>query len=232
MALTKRSTNSRVYLEAKYFCLWQGLKEQTEGCDIVDAPNPRTGGTVRKYGHRFDTVTGRAVKLVKYDTADKYQARYFGFEMHLVDGADAYVLKMPYQSAFLRRFLRVAKNIDWSVPLSITVFKGRGQENEEETGIWFQQRGETVKPYYTRENPHGMPSAIYDDQLRQWDFKEQHRWLVKKLQEDTMPAIEAAGQSAAPPVEREQQPQQPEVFDDDQDIPPHYIADDQEGPDF
>lgn len=204
--LTKRSENQIVYLEVKHYSLWRSLKKQENGCDVVDVTNPRTGAVVTKYGYRFDTVSGRAVKLVKYDTGQKYSTRYFGFKLHLSEGGETYVLDMPYQSQILRRFLRVARNVDWALPISITIFKGKGKDGKagaEETGVWFQQRGETVKPYYCREQPHGMPVATFDDQEQKWDFKPQHRWLVDRLQSETIPDIEQIAARAAPPVEPE-----------------------------
>lgn len=206
MALTKRSENQIVYLEVKHYSLWRPLKKQENGCDAVEVTNPRTHEVITKYGYRFDTVNGRAVKLVKYDTGTKYGTRYFGFKLHLSEGGETYVLDMPYQSQILRRFLRVARNVDWSAPLSITIFKGKGKDNKagaEETGVWFQQRGETVKPYYSREQPHGMPIATFDDQEQKWDFKPQHRWLVERLQAETIADIEQAAAHVAPPDEPE-----------------------------
>jgi hypothetical protein len=140
---------------------------------------------------------------VKYDTADKYNKRYFGFKLHLVEGIETYVIDMPYQSQILRRFLRLARSIDWSLPLSITIFKGRKKEGSgaEDTGVWFQQRGETVKPYYSREQPHGMPEATQDPETHDWDFKPQQRWLVARLQSETIPDIATAAAQAQPPAE-------------------------------
>ncbi len=120
----------------------------------------------------------------------------------MVDGAEKFVIDLPYNSQALRRFLRVARNIDWSAPLSLTVFKGKKNERgSEETGIWFQQKGETVRPYYSKEQPHGMPEPLYDDPLEQWDFRSQHRWLVERLQTETMADIEDAGARFAAPID-------------------------------
>ncbi len=202
MALTKHSDNNLIYLQVKHFSLWREVKKQVNGCEEIEVQNPRTGAVIKKYGYKYRDVSGRATKLVKYDTERKYSTRYFGFKLHIVDGAETYVLDMPYQSQILRRFLRVARNIDWSQPFTITVFKGKKNErNVEETGIWFQQRGETVKPYYTRENPRGMPPATQDPHTHEWDFKAQHRWLVDRLKEETMRDIEEAAARVAPPVE-------------------------------
>lgn len=233
MALTKRSENDIVYLEVKHYCLWRALKTKTNGCEVLEVPNPTTGAMVTKYGYRYDTVSGQAMKLIKYDTERKYSKRYFGFKLHLVDGAETYVLDMPYQSQILKRFLRLARNVDWNFPLSITAFKGKkGKGEMEETGIWFRQRGETVKPYYTKENPHGMPEAIFYSAEQQWDFRAQHNWLVERLKTETTADIEAAAARVAPPIEhaesdaQEPLPDEPEATE----IPPHYMATDEDCP--
>lgn len=203
MALTKQSESSLVYLEVKHYSLWRGLKKKVDGCDEVDANNPSTGQTVRKYGYKYRSVSGRAVKLVKYDTEQKYSKRYFGFKLHLMDEGGTFVIDMPYQSQILRRFLRLARNIDWTKPFSITIFKGKKKEGAgvEETGIWFEQSGETVKSYYTLEHPHGMPAATQDPDTHEWDFKAQHRWLVERLKSETIHDIETAAARMAPPIE-------------------------------
>lgn len=207
MALTKRSETRVVYLEVKHYCLWRALKKQEAGCDSVEVNNPSTGNKVVKYGYRFDTVSGRVVKLVKYDTERKYSTRYFGFKLHLVDGDEIFVLDMPYKSQILRRFLRVAHNVDWALPLSITIFKGNRREGQkdgaEETGVWFQQKGETTKPYYTKDALNGAPDATWDDTEKKWDFTAQHRFLVQKLQDVIIPEIEEAAKVSQPDDEPE-----------------------------
>jgi hypothetical protein len=231
MGLTKRAESNIVYLEIKHYCLWQALKKPVEGCNEVEVKNPKTGATLKKYGYRYDTVSGHADKLVKYDTEKKYITRFFGFKLHLTDAGERFVVDFPYASQALRRFLRVAHNIDWTVPLSITVFKGKKNERgSEETGIWFQQRGETVRPYYTKEQPHGMPEASYDADLKEWDFKAQHRWLVERLKNETIPDIEEAAKRMAPPMEPAEQPETEPGISDDDAPPPDYHADDSDVP--
>lgn len=203
MALTKRTQSDSIHLQVKHFTLWREIKKPEVGCEEIQVTNPKTKEVITKYGYGFRSVSGRATKLVKYDTTDKYATRYFGFKLTLKDGADIYVLDMPYQSQVLRRFLRVARNINFGLPLSLTVFKGKGKadKKEGETGIWFQQDDLTVKAYYTREAPHGMPEAAQDPHTHEWDFRAQHRWLVDRLITETIPDIERAATPVAPPME-------------------------------
>lgn len=224
MALTKRSESNTIFLQAKHYCLWQELKQQVQGCDAVEVTNPKNGVVSTKYGFKFNTVTGLATDLVKYDTEKKYPTRYYGFKLYLKDGDGSYALEMPYQSQILRRFLRVAPNIKWALPFSITIFKGKKDNGTEELGVWFQQSGETVKAYFTRENQRGMPSAKQDPDTHEWDFKEQHRWLIERLKVDTIPDIQEAAKHMAPPQPIAAEPEQQPTWDpndaSEDDIPP------------
>lgn len=215
MALTKRSESEAIYLQVKHFSLWREIKAPVEGCETIEVNNPRTAQKVIKYGYRFDNVEGRVVKLEKYDR--QYDAtRYFGFKMHIVDKSERYVLDLPYQSQILRRLLRVAPSIDWAAPLSISAFKSKKEKpgDLDSTGIWFRQRGETIKPYYTREDPRGMPPATQDKITQEWDFKPQHRWLVNELIEHIIPIIDKVAASVIPPpAEHEGEDVAPETDD-------------------
>jgi hypothetical protein len=206
MALTKHSNSNTIFLMAKHNSLWQEVKKPVEGCDEVEVTNPRTGQVIKKHGFKFRNLTGRVTSLVKYDTEERYSTRYFGFKLHVKDGADSFVLDMPYQSSMLRRFLRIAPNVNWLLPLSITVFRGKKADGSEEMAIWFQQQGETVKAFYTKDHPNGMPTATQDPETKEWDFKPQHRWLVQKLKDEIIPAIDMAAAEPAPALEPTTEP--------------------------
>lgn len=199
MGLTKRSASNTIYLEAKHFSIWQQLKEREPGCETLQVSNPKTKEVVTKHGYKFDSLTGFVDKIEKYDTEKKYTTRYFGFKLHMSDGDARLVLDMPYNGGLLRRFLRLMPNFDWTKTIKLTVFKGRKKDSDiETTAFWFQQDGLTVKAFYTKDEPHGMPPATYDDQLQQWDFKAQHRWLVDRLKEAVAPEVERIAAERTP----------------------------------
>ena len=226
MGLTRRSESNTVFLQVRDFSLWQEIKQAVDGCDVIEVTNPKTKQSFEKYGYKFHSVVGRAIKLEKYDRTHE-GTRYFGFKLHLKDGAELFVLDMPYQSQILRRLLKMAPSIAWNLPLSIAIFKGKKKDGGPDLAVWIQQRGETIKQYFTRENPHGMPEAYQDPETKEWDFKTQHRWLVEHLKNNTIPDIEMSAANAAPPPEREQQAEpepsnEPPPVDwhaDDQDVP-------------
>lgn len=225
MPLTKKTESRAIYLQVKHFCLWMEIKKRVDGCEAIEVTNPKTKEVLTKFGYAYRSVSGRVVKIARYDTADKYSTRYFGFKVHFQDDSDLFVLDMPYQSQILRRFLRVARNIDWLRPLTITIFKGKGEgkKADGETGVWFQQGDDTIKPYYTREAPRGMPTATQDPDTHEWDFKAQHRWLIDKLQAEIIPDVEHASH-AVPPMEPESDASEPEPSP--QSGPPWEVSDD------
>lgn len=201
MALTKHSESSSIFLDVKHFAFWREIKEHVEGCETITVNNPKTNQKITKYGYKFHDVEGRAAKLEKYDRQHD-GTRYFGFKLTLTDAGERYVIDMPYQSQILRRFLRVAPNIDWSRPLFIAAFKSKKEKTSDpdKTAIWFKQDNQTVPAYYSRETPNGMPAAKQDPHTGEWDFRAQHQWLVEKLKTETIPRIEAAAKTAAPPA--------------------------------
>jgi len=199
MGLTKQAASKAIYLAIKDYSIWQELKQRVDGCEEITVTNPKTKEVLTKYGYHFRDLEGYVVKLEKYDRKDeKSGSRYFGFKMHMVEGADTFILDMPYHSMILRRFLRIAPNVDWARPLSLTVFRGKKKgQGSEETGIWFRQAGATVKSFYTREQPNGMPAAKQDPHTQEWDFKAQHSWLVDQLIHHTAPEILAIAKDAS-----------------------------------
>lgn len=211
MALERRTSGNTVYLEAKHYCLWQEIKKPVDGCDTVEVTNPSNGLIVTKHGFAHHTLTGRVTKIAKYDTEKKYAKRFFGFKLHFQDAALTYVFDMPYNGPALRKFLTVCPNINWDVPLSVTVFKGKKKEGAAAGGadpmvIWFRQRDETVKSFFTKDHPNGMPEATQDPHSKEWDFKAQRRWLVDYMVENIQPQIEIAAARVAPPVEPVREP--------------------------
>lgn len=214
MGLTKQTESKAVFLAVKHFCLWQETKTALAGTVAETVTNPETDEVLTKHGFKWEKVEGRAIKLEQY-SREHGKKRYTGFKLHLQDGADLFVLDMPYQSTFLRKFLKLAPNVDWTKPLMLSVFKGKDKDGKPETAMWFQQGGDTVKHYFTKDNPRGMPEATQDPVSREWDFKPQQRWLVEHMINNAVPAIAAAAAAFAPPAPHVDAVEEPEPSGED-----------------
>lgn len=209
MALERRSSGSTIYLQVKHYSWWQDLKKPAEGSESVEVTNPQTKEILTKHGFAYRKVSGRVVKVAQYDTEKKFAKRYFGFKFTLREGADTYVLDMPYESQALRRFLAIAPNVNWDIPLSITVFKGKKEGDHAgaaPTVVWFQQNEETVKSFFTKDHLNGMPMATQDPMTKTWDFRAQRSWLTVYFLDNIVPLIEIAAAKVAPPVEPLREP--------------------------
>lgn len=226
MGLTRKAPSNAIFLTVKDFSLWQELKSPVEGCDSIEVTNPKTKEVIIKHGWKYADLEGKATKLEKYDRMHN-GTRYFGFKLYLRDGEDKFILDMPYQSGFLRKFLKTAPAIDWDRPLSISVFKGRNKEkgNKEELAVWFRQDGATVKPYFTKDHPGDMPPAVFDRELNEWDFRAQHRWLCARLTEVTMTEIAEAAAHTSAAAEPVEQPEEEDSIPPSAPLP-DYISDD------
>ena len=200
MGLTKRSESNRVYLQVKHSCLWREFKQATKETVAVEVTNPSNGKILTKHGIPYENVSGHVVAIDPYKR--EFQGKKFvGFKVHFQEGGQVFVVDMPYQSQVFRRFLKILPNINWALPLSLSIFQGKGKDNKPELGVWFRQSGKTIKPFYTREEKHGMPEARQDPVTQDWDFRDQHRWLVEKLLNVHIPAVKIAAAMLAPPVE-------------------------------
>lgn len=227
MGLTRRSESNRIYLQVKHSCIWQEFKKATKDTEQVEVTNPSNGQVITKHGIRYENVTGHVIKIETYKR--DYQGKKFvGFKVHFQEGGQVFVVDMPYQSQVLRRFLRVLPSITWNLPLSLSIFQGKGRDGSPELGVWFRQGGVTIKPYYTREEKHGMPEARQDPVTKDWDFREQHLWLVQQLLNVHMPAIEVAANLTRPPVEPNELQDAEQGEEMGGEVPPHsdYITDD------
>lgn len=221
MGATRKSDSKAMFLAAKHFCLWQELKVPVQGCETVEVTNPKTNQVQKKHGFKYDNVSGFVSKLVKYDTEKKYAQRYFGYKLHLVDGAELFVIDMPYKSGILDRFLMVAPSIDFDLELSVSVFKGRSKDGKEpKAAIVFRQEGENVPQYFTKDTPNGMPQAKFYEHTKTWDFQEQKSFLIGYLRDNILSRLEASVARRTETITH-QEPEPDPQGTEDPNMPPH-----------
>ena len=216
MGLTRRTESNAVFLSVKDYDLWQEFKTQKPNCDTIQVTNPETKEIITKYGLKYYSVVGHAVKIEEYKR-EHGKKTYIGYKLHLRDGADLFIVDMPYQSRLLRNFLQSCPNMNWEKPLSIRAFKGKNDNGDPEQAIWFQQDGQTIKYYFTKDHPNGMPEPR---QTRTgWDFSARQEWLIDRMMTDTAPRIAAAAAKFAPPTPEHREGQEPELEPDQEGEP-------------
>lgn len=205
-----------MFLSVKDYSLWQEFKTQKPNCDTITVTNPETKEVITKYGLKYDSVVGHAVKLEEYKREHGKKV-YIGYKLHLRDASDLFVVDMPYQSRLLRSFLQSCPNMNWEKPLSIRAFKGKNEAGDPEQAIWFQQDGQTIKYFFTKDHPNGMPEPR---QTRTgWDFSARQEWLIDRMMTDTAPRIAAAAAKFAPPAPEHRDGQESEPDPDQEGEP-------------
>lgn len=134
----------------------------------------KTGKLV--YEERFKDLTAKldGITTRENDYGKQWQLRF-------QDGGDYYVISLPYSSRYASTFLKVLPNIDLAKELRFMpwAMKDKMDPTKIITGITLYQDGEKVAPYYTKEDPKGLPQMvkIKVKGKEQWDDSEMTAFL-------------------------------------------------------
>lgn len=154
--------DSKVYLQVADGKIVQSFK--TPQPDAHPRVNKK-GVTV--YERRYDYIEG-IIKSI--DTREHEYGK--DYLVIIEDGGDAYQLSINYSSRYATSFLKCLPNLDLSAPVKIQPYKmaDRNDKSKSVTGIVMYQGAGKVAPYYTKEEPNGLP------QMQQVKFKGQLVW--------------------------------------------------------
>lgn len=145
----------------------------------------KTGKLV--FEERFKDLTA---KLDGIDTRENDYGKQW--QLKFQDQGDYYVVSLPYSSRYASSFLKALPNIDLSKEVRFMpwAMKDKNDPTKTVTGITLYQDGEKVAPYYTKEDPKGLPQMvkIKVKGKEQWDDSEMTAFLenmaINLFQED------------------------------------------------
>lgn len=201
----------------------------------IETQNPRTKALKNTWVDRYDALVVKIVNIERFSMKFEKGGKVVNYNLMVqAPGKDGKpgpraTLQMHFMDALLRKFLKVAPNIDFNKWVRIAAFKGRDGKQvisiKQGDGpvfsdwpavpfYWQHKIDEhTGKPDYDSKAkaPDGtiMPPGVYDDDDESWDFSAQNKFLVKHFRENTMPVIEAIAKSHGiegfkpPPTEAE-----------------------------
>ena len=143
--------------------------------------NERTTERLTKTGklvfeERFKDLTAKldGITTRENDYGKQWQIRF-------QDQGDYYVISLPYSSRYASSFLKALPNIDLAKELRFMpwAMKDKMDATKTITGITLYQDGEKVAPYYTKEDPKGLPQMvkIKVKGKEQWDDSEMTSFL-------------------------------------------------------
>ena len=115
----------------------------------------KTGKLV--FEERFKDLTAKldGITTRENDYGKQWQIRF-------QDQGDYYVISLPYSSRYASSFLKALPNIDLAKELRFMpwAMKDKMDPTKTITGITLYQDGEKVAPYYTKEDPKGLPQMV------------------------------------------------------------------------
>jgi hypothetical protein len=143
--------------------------------------NDRTSERLTKTGklvfeERFKDLTAKldGIATRENDYGKQWQIKF-------QDKGDFYIVSLPYSSRYASSFLKVLPNIDLSKEIRFMpwAMKDKNDPTKTITGITMYQDGEKLAPYYTKEDPKGLPQMvkIKVKGKEQWDDSDMMSYL-------------------------------------------------------
>ena len=139
--------------------------------------NPETKDEVTSYVKKLKGVRGTITKIERYDRTINTGKVFGGYNV-VIDGK--YVLQFPDNSIPLNRFMKMARNIDFTQPVELAAW----QSEDKKTAFTIKQNGENV-PQIPKED---MPAPV---ELRggKWSYQEQEQFLIALLEDQIIPNV-------------------------------------------
>jgi hypothetical protein len=116
--------------------------------------------------------------------------KYRGFQLFLNADGTPCVLDIPFKSRACGRFMKLAENIDFTQPVEFSAWYDK---KDDATAFNVKQGGKAIPQKYTLENPGELPRAEKDEMTGDLDFRAQTRFLLGRMKDVVMPAVEQAG---------------------------------------
>lgn len=200
MALNKGENAGTIFLSVANGKLVQQHKQATE--NTVERVN-KVGKTV--YEESYKDLTGIITKI-------ETKENNFGKQWQIVftDGAERYMVQMPYSGRYSSSFLKALPNVEAGKPVRFMPWEmqDKNDANKKVTGVTLYQdqdgNGQTkILPAYTKEDPNGLPEMkqVKIKGKLTWDDSEMMSFLEEAAKEwiANVPAkadTEAAGEEA------------------------------------
>lgn len=152
MALSQLGGTNTTYLSVADGNLVRQHKQATE----------RTTERITKTGklvfeEKFKDLTA---KLVNLNTRENDYGKQW--QLTFADGADTYIVSLPYSSRYASSFLKALPNVNIGKELRLMpwAMKDKLDATKTITGITLYQDGNKIAPAYTKEEPNGLPQMV------------------------------------------------------------------------
>ena len=152
MALTKPGGANTIYLSVAEGNIVRQHKMANEN---TTERLTKTGKLV--FEERFKDLTGKLESL--QTRTNDYGTQW---QLFFKDGAENYVVSMPYSSRYASSFLKALPNVQLGKELKFMPWsmKDKTDPTKIVTGITLYQDGNKIPPAYTKEDPNGLPQMV------------------------------------------------------------------------
>lgn len=171
MALTKSVGTNTIYLSVADGNL---VRQHKEANQYTTQRITKTGKVVNEEFFKDLTATIKSISTRENDYGKQWQIT---FE----DGDSTYVISLGYSSRYAASFLKALPNLNLSKPVRFMpwAMKDKNDPTKTITGVTLYQDGNKIAPYYTREDPKGLPQMqkIKVKGKEQWDDSDMMAFL-------------------------------------------------------
>lgn len=181
----EKTPNNGKFFVIKHSSIVQEFAKPKEGFEAIVVTNPQTNEQVTKYIKRYDRLEAMVTKIEFRDTGDQYDQQYVSWKISLEANGDKGVLEIPFNSRIGSRFMKLAENLDFSIPVEFSAWK-----TVDGTAFSVKQNGQNVPQKYSKEHPGDCP-APKQRLGRKWDFADQMEFLHKQMMSVVIPRVQA-----------------------------------------
>lgn len=174
--------------EGKYITTYDGnfsikVKEGTVGA--ITRTN-KVGKTVHElYYPRF---TGKLVDIRKKEDDKGYGPSWI---FTFVDAEDKYFLQLPYSDRSASTFLKILPNVDLEKEMTLSISSKVNEKGKKETSFFVNQDGNSLKHFYTKDNPNGLPQweQVPVKGVLTWDNTKELAFLENMVMTEILPKL-------------------------------------------
>jgi hypothetical protein len=177
MALTKDGDGG-IYLSISDGKIVRSHKNAVEG--VTQSRINKNGKTVHE--EKFRDISGVLKAMQVRDTDYGKQ-----WALRIEDGDQVYLLFIGYSSRYATSLLKALPNIDLEKELRLMPWSmiDKNDATKKVTGITVYQDGKKLEPYYTKEQPNGLPQMTQVKLKGQmvWDSTDMDEFLCKMVED-------------------------------------------------
>lgn len=205
-----------------YFSIFDGSICRKSKVELPDwegpikTTHPKTKAEINTWVTRFDKIVARVVGVSKNKREFDDGGKVINWNVLLLAAGKKATLQFVWAEPVLKRFLKVAPNIDFDMPLLISAFSTMKQGKRKQAVSFRQGTSNNpddwvkVEEYWKRElGPDNkpldgtpskgadgtiMPQPIHDDDDDSWDYKIQNKFLQQYFIDNVKPKIDAVGE--------------------------------------